>query len=340
MIEMENEENGISIMDIIILCLKKVHIIFFIVLACLALGILAYQLNKPEYRAKGSILIVEKTKVGQVEKNQINSINSFVHKDFIIMPIIEKMALNISVSEFKEKYTITNTVENGFINIECLSPYEQDNILIINSIIDNIDNYLANNSEEIFDVNLFITEYATYSTVIKSNILMYLVISVGLGGVVSLIFIFCIYSNSKYVLNKNKAEECLANFDSKVISLKDVSMYKVIDQMIDSKIVLVNGVKANSKVIKTLKRIFDHNKINTKIFEYSKMSQPINMVDDSCLLLLCDNEEFNYNTYTSTVNNLDCVVNFVYLNKTKCEDLINFNYLFGKKFQVLNVVVS
>jgi capsular polysaccharide biosynthesis protein len=201
----EIENNEVSLVDLYkIIRYNFITIIILTLLFGLLAAIYAFIVASPKYKSEAFVLV--QVQVESQTGSGFDLVNASrlleTAKELMSMPVvldevIDKLSLDITVTELKKNLTVTSSSTSYFINVSYISenPIESKEIVneVINEAIKFADNHLL-----ILEENIIRTSFANDGLYDSPNKVLYIIIGVILGVIlgVGLTFLKEMFNNT------------------------------------------------------------------------------------------------------------------------------------------------
>lgn len=248
-------DEGISLNEVIKVFFRKFKIFILVVIMAVIIPIIKTNVADNRYEAKGLILVMSDVEILNDEKSGLaRTINSFIRRDFILKKALED--LDIDIDTFYKNYELANELDNSFINLSCISKYKDNNILIINKIIDKLIAF--QNTNEFFDANINVLEYASYNIRLSKSYLKPIAVGLGIGFMVCFAYLIWLMNYSKYVLSIDE----LKRKNKNVFEYKNIPTSMLAKLLEENKIIYVEDI--NDEIKERLNSINNDCSLNSK----------------------------------------------------------------------------
>lgn len=248
-------DEGISLNEVIKVVFRKFKIFILVVIMAVIIPIIKTNVADNRYEAKGLILVMSDVEILNDEKSGLaRTINSFIRRDFILKKALED--LDIDIDTFYKNYELANELDNSFINLSCISKYKDNNILIINKIIDKLIAF--QNTNEFFDANINVLEYASYNIRLSKSYLKPIAVGLGIGFMVCFAYLIWLMNYSKYVLSIDE----LKRKNKNVFEYKNIPTSMLAKLLEENKIIYVEDI--NDEIKERLNSINNDCSLNSK----------------------------------------------------------------------------
>lgn len=242
-------DEGISLGEVFKVTLKNIKIILCVLIITVSIFFAVSFLEKSKYNAKGSVLVIpEEVDTGGKyylgSESIILTINSFIKRDFILKNTIEELNLECTIQEFPKIYKLSSYVENNFINISCESINAENNILIINSVIEGL--IASKNKIPNREINIIVTEHASYNIVLSSSRPMYLLVGVIVACILALGIVLYKIIFSPYIQSEDEVKRLLSNTKTQYFNLHKTPLSVLLDNTNGAEVVLLNRIPESS----------------------------------------------------------------------------------------------
>lgn len=248
-------DEGISLNEVIKIVVRKFKVFILIVIMAIIIPIIKTNAADNRYEAKGLVLVMSDVEMLNDEKSGLAmTINSFIRRDFILKKALEDLDINIDT--FYKNYEFVNELDNSFINLSCISKYKENNILIINKIIDKLIAF--QNTNEFFEANINVLEYASYNIKISKSYLKPITVGIGIGLIVCFAYLIWLMNYSKYVLSIDE----LKRKNKNVFEYKNIPTSMLARLLLENKIIYIENI--NDEIKERLKCINNDCSLNSK----------------------------------------------------------------------------
>ncbi len=191
---MEQQEMEISLSDIINIVKKNILLEIVIGLLFLIAGVVyTYVLVEPTYESSATIFVSKASKDENdfdysTANNLMESIVDMVKEEIILKGISDKY--NIKSEKLKENLHVTSSKNSYFIKIAYEGTDKYKTADIANDVVDKLVEVSNSGVIEALQNSISITTYATVGEYASPNKVLYLVLSVVIGGVVACAVVF------------------------------------------------------------------------------------------------------------------------------------------------------